>query len=185
MKIIVGLGNPGPRYRNSRHNLGFAVLDTLAETLGTLFSKEKHKGLLAQATYKGQKLLLVKPQTYMNRSGDCIAAVARNKIHDPADLLVAVDDINLPLGRLRLREGGSAGGHNGLKSTIERIGSDAFHRLRIGIGDERQSADLSDHVLRKFLPEERPLVAEMVTKSVEAAQCWIAHGIERAMNEFN
>jgi PTH1 family peptidyl-tRNA hydrolase len=185
MKIVVGLGNPGPKYRGTRHNVGFDVLDALASALGAEFLKEKHQGLLADASVAGARVLLVKPLTFMNRSGDCAAAVAHNKIDGPADLLAVTDDVNLPLGRLRIRAGGSAGGHNGLKSLIERLGSDAFSRLRMGVGDERASGDLADHVLARFLPEERPAVESMVERAVEAAICWIGHGTERAANEFN
>lgn len=185
MKIIAGLGNPGAGYKNTRHNLGFVVLDRLAELTGTAFGREKHQGLIAQAQYRGENLLLVKPQTFMNRSGDCIARVSRNAIFDPADLLVVVDDINLPLGRLRFRAGGSAGGHNGLKSIIERFGSPEFHRMRMGVGDDRRRGDLADHVLSKFLPEEREAVAEIVERSAEAALYWSVEGVTPAMNAYN
>lgn len=185
MRIIAGLGNPGPGYRNTRHNLGFLLLDRLAEKLSVSFGKEKHQGLLAPAVWRGEKLLLVKPRTFMNRSGDCIARVVRNTIFDPAHLLVAVDDINLPLGRLRFRAGGSAGGHNGLKSIIERTGSREFHRMRMGVGDDRQSADLAGHVLSTFSPGERAAVEAMLDRSTEAVFTWLEHGIEQAMNDFN
>lgn len=185
MKIIAGLGNPGPGYRNTRHNLGFLLLDQLADRLGVSFDKEKHHGLLAQARHGSEKLLLVKPQTFMNRSGDCLANVCRNTIFDPADLLVVVDDINLPLGRIRFRAGGSAGGHNGLKSIIERLGSPEFHRMRMGVGDERKSRDLADHVLSTFQPEERSAVQSMMDRGVDAAMAWLEGGIERAMNGYN
>lgn len=185
MKIIAGLGNPGSGYKNTRHNLGFMVLERIASILGTTFGKEKNQGLLAQATYRGEKLLLVKPQTFMNRSGDCLAAVSRNTIYDPADLLVAVDDIHLALGKLRFRAGGSAGGHNGLKSIIERFGSRDFHRMRMGVGDDRRSHDLADHVLAKFLPEERDTVDAVIERGAEAALYWAVEGIAPAMNTYN
>jgi peptidyl-tRNA hydrolase, PTH1 family len=185
MKIIAGLGNPGSGYRNTRHNLGFMVLDQLAAELGVVFDREKHQGLIAQAVYRGEKLLLLKPQTFMNRSGDCVSRVSRNTIYDPADLLVAVDDIHLTLGKIRLRAGGSAGGHNGLKSIGERFGSSDYHRMRIGVGDDRRSGDLADHVLSKFLPEEREAVTATIERSVEAALLWSVEGITPAMNAFN
>lgn len=185
MKIIVGLGNPGRRYEQTRHNLGFRVADRLAVALDTAFDREKHQGFLATGQYGGEKALLIKPQTYMNRSGDCVAAAARNKIQSPSDLLVIVDDVNLPLGRLRLRPGGSAGGHNGLKSLIERLGTDAFHRLRLGVGVQGTENDLADYVLSGFRREERAEVEAMVARAAEAALCWLSEGMERAMNVFN
>lgn len=185
VKIIVGLGNPGARFRNTRHNLGFLVLDRLAESLGVEFTREKHDGLLAEAQCEGQKLLLVKPMTFMNCSGDCVAPVARNKISALSDILVVVDDVHLPLGKIRLRAEGSAGGHNGLKSIIDRVGGQGFARLRLGIGDDREGQGLADHVLSKFRPEEKPVVSEMVEQAVAAAECWIRSGIEQAMTRYN
>ncbi len=185
MKIIAGLGNPGAGYKNTRHNLGFMVLDRIADVLGVAFDREKHQGLLAQTMYRGEKVLLLKPMTYMNRSGDCVARVSRNTIYDPADLLVVVDDINLPLGKIRLRAGGSAGGHNGLKSIIERFGSREYHRMRMGVGDDRRSSDLADHVLSKFMPEERDAVETLIGQGADAALLWSAEGIASAMSAFN
>lgn len=185
MKVIVGLGNPGPQYRWTRHNLGFLVLDALAASLGSEFLKEKHQGLLAEASTAGTRLLLIKPMTFMNRSGDCVAPASHNKVDSPADILVITDDVNLPLGKLRIRTGGSAGGHNGLKSLIERLGSQDFPRLRLGVGDQRANGDLADHVLAKFHPEEKDTVDEMITRAVDATLTWAQHGAERAMNEYN
>lgn len=185
MLAIVGLGNPGPQYRGTRHNLGFDVLDNLAQVLGVSFDKEKHKGLLAEASNKGTRLLLIKPLTFMNRSGDCVAPAVHNKVDGPSQVLVVTDDINLPLGRLRIRAGGSAGGHNGLKSLIERLGSDAFARLRVGVGDQRATGNLADHVLSRFRPEEKDAVAQMITRATEAALAWAEHGTEYAMNAYN
>lgn len=185
MKVIVGLGNPGPQYRWTRHNLGFHVLEKLAADLGAEFNKEKHQGLMAEAGLGGQRLLLIMPLTYMNRSGDCVAPAVRNKAQGPEEVLVVTDDINLPVGRMRIRAGGSAGGHNGLKSLIERLGTDAFPRLRLGVGDDRASGDLSDHVLSRFRPDEKAAVEAMVGRAVDAAILWAEHGVERAMNEYN
>lgn len=185
MKVIVGLGNPGPQYKWTRHNLGFLVVEQLAESLGASFTKEKHQGLLCETATGGTRLLLIKPLTFMNRSGDCVAPAVHNKIDGPEDVLVVTDDINLPLGKLRIRAGGSAGGHNGLKSLIERLGSDAFARLRLGVGDERTTGDLADHVLSKFRPEEKEPVEKMLERAVDAAIRWAERGVEAAMNEFN
>ncbi|MBI2422274.1 MAG: aminoacyl-tRNA hydrolase [Candidatus Hydrogenedentes bacterium] len=185
MKLIAGLGNPGARYRNTRHNLGFDVLDALAARHGAGFDREKHSGLLAEIRLGREKVLLLKPQTFMNASGGCVAAVARNTAPEAEDVLVVVDDVNLSLGRLRFREGGSAGGHNGLKSIIERLGTPGFHRLRIGVGDTRNGKDLAGHVLSTFRPEEYALVRKMVEVSVAAAEHWAASGIESAMAQYN
>ncbi len=185
MKLIAGLGNPGPQYRNTRHNLGFVVLDMLAERLGARLDREKFQGLFTEVSHGGNRLMLLKPLTFMNVSGASVAAAARNRVPDPQDVLVVVDDVNLPLGRLRVRPGGSAGGHNGLKSIIERLGSDAFHRLRLGVGANRPGEDLADYVLDRFRPDEAPIVREMTEKAADAALLWVSQGIEAAMNRFN
>ncbi len=183
--MIVGLGNPGTQYRNTRHNIGFEVIDRILQRLGVTKSVEKHQGVLAEAFHEGGKLILIKPMTFMNRSGDCVAPAARNRIFEPQDVLVVTDDVNLPLGRMRVRSGGSAGGHNGLKSIIERLGTQDFHRLRLGVGANDTSRDLADHVLSKFRPDERAVVEEMVVKAVDAALLWASAGVERVMNAYN
>lgn len=185
MKLIAGLGNPGAKYRNTRHNLGFAVLDRLASDHAASFDREKHQGLLSEIRVERARVLLVKPQTFMNLSGDCVAAAARNTAPEPDDILVVVDDIHLPLGRFRFRAGGSAGGHNGLKSVIERLGSPDFHRLRIGVGDNRSGKDLAGHVLSTFHPEEYALVDKVVAIGAEAAAYWVSSGVEPAMTHYN
>jgi len=185
VKIIVGLGNPGPQYARTRHNLGFVAVDALAKRLGTAFGREKYDAHIAEVRCDGQKVLLLKPLTFMNRSGRSVAQAARNGVDDMDDLLVVVDDINLPLGRLRLRQGGSAGGHNGLKSIIAHLGTDAFPRLRMGVGGKEAGRHLTDHVLGKFRPEERPDVDSMVARSVDAMVMFIESGIEPTMNAFN
>ncbi|MBN2311940.1 MAG: aminoacyl-tRNA hydrolase [Candidatus Hydrogenedentes bacterium] len=185
MKVIVGLGNPGPRYRNTRHNLGFRVLDCLAGRLGAGFSREKYGGLMAEAACDGQRLLLLKPLTFMNNSGVAVAQAARNNVHGPDDLLVVVDDVDLPLGRVRLRARGSAGGHNGLKSVIEHLGTREFARLRMGVGKDAGPGELIDHVLGTFQPEEWPVVDRMVEQAADVAQRFVAVGVEAAMSECN
>lgn len=186
VKLIVGLGNPGPRYRNTRHNVGFVTLDRLAERLATTFAREKYDGAIAEAVYRGEKLLLLKPMTFMNRSGISVAQAARNRVDDvSAGILIVTDDVNLPLGRLRLRGQGSAGGHNGLKSIIEHLGTQDFPRLRIGVGDKRSGADLADHVLGKFAPDEAGPVGKAVERASEAVLRFIEVGVEGTMNEFN
>lgn len=185
VKIVAGLGNPGARYKHTRHNLGFEVLDLVAERLGVQIDREKSRGLIAEARHGSEKLLLVKPLTYMNRSGDCLAALARNRVDTPENVLTVVDDINLPLGRVRIRRGGSAGGHNGLESIIERLGSRDFPRLRLGVGQERRDRDLADFVLAKFHPDEWPAVREVTALAADAVLYWVEHGVEQAMNQFN
>ncbi|HIJ73682.1 MAG TPA: aminoacyl-tRNA hydrolase [Candidatus Hydrogenedentes bacterium] len=184
MKVIVGLGNPGPRYRNTRHNVGFEVVDRVAQQLGVAFSREKYKALVAKADCSGQPVLLVKPLTFMNNSGISVARVARYRVHDLQSVLVIVDDVNLPLGKLRIRSVGSAGGHRGLQSIIERLGTEAFPRLRMGVGAVATAA-LVDHVLGRFAPEERPAVDAMVGRAADAAVRFVTEGIAVAMNEFN
>lgn len=183
--MIVGLGNPGSRYKNTRHNVGFMVLDALADQLGAAFDKERHKALIANARRESEKLLLVKPLTFMNLSGEAVAAAGRNHLQEVSDLLVIVDDVHLPLGRLRLRAGGSAGGHNGLKSIIACLGTPEFPRLRMGVGSTEPGNDLRDHVLSSFLREEWPEVRTMVTRAVDAALRFVDAGIDPTMNEFN
>lgn len=183
MKLIVGLGNPGPRYRGTRHNIGFEVLDRLAEKLGAPIDRDKFRGLLAETQRGGEKVMLLKPMTFMNLSGDSVAQAARNRVQAPEDMLVIYDEADLPLGRIRLRKDGSAGGHNGMKSIIERVGTQAFPRLRIGVG--KDAGALADHVLSKFHPDERATVNEVVERAVDAALMWLDEGIDKAMNTFN
>lgn len=185
VKIIVGLGNPGPQYRGTRHNVGFMVLDCLAAHLNTAFRQEKYSGLIARADTDDGTLLLVKPLTFMNNSGECVALVTRHNLQSLADLLVVVDDVYLPLGKLRLRRSGTAGGHNGLKSLIERLGTNAFARLRLGVGEDKTRDDLAGYVLGRFTAEEKPIVEKMVEGAANAIECFLGCGIDRAMDELN
>ncbi len=185
MVVIAGLGNPGPKYDGTRHNAGFEVLDALAARHGTRLEREKHQGLLAEIRFGGERVVLVKPLTYMNNSGQCVARIARYTNTPPASVLVVCDDINLPVGRLRLRMKGSAGGNNGLKSIIALLGTDAFPRLRIGVGDSEAGRDLRDHVLSTFRPEEKPIIEEAVARAAEAAEVFATEGNEQAMNRYN
>lgn len=186
MKLIVGLGNPGTKYRYTRHNVGFMALDRLAEKLRTDFGREKYQGAIAEAMHAGEKLLLLKPMTFMNLSGVSVSQAARNRIEDvSADVIIVADDVNLPLGKLRIRSSGSAGGHNGLKSVIEHLGTLEYPRLRIGVGASRPGEDLVDHVLSKFAPDEMPTVVESVDKAAEAVLRFVEAGVERTMNEYN
>jgi len=184
MKIIAGLGNPGTRYKNTRHNAGFAAVELAAGKLAAEFAREKYRALIAEARLDGERLLLMKPMTFMNLSGDSVARAVRYNSVGLDDLLVVVDDVNLELGRLRLRPGGSAGGHNGLKSIIERLGNDGFPRLRIGIGQSRGRV-LRDHVLSTFAPDEKPVMKNAVERAAEAVLSFVKYGVERTMNDFN
>lgn len=183
MKLIVGLGNPGPRYRGTRHNVGFEVLGRLEARLGVTCDREKYRGLTAETQRGGVKVALLKPMTFMNLSGESVAMAARNRVTSPEDLLVIYDEADLPLGRIRLRKDGSAGGHNGMKSIIERLGTQGFPRLRVGVG--KDVGALADHVLSRFHPDERPAVDEAVERAAEAALTWLDEGIDSAMNTFN
>lgn len=185
VKLIVGLGNPGPEYRNTRHNVGFCVADLLAERFKTGFDREKYNGLLADAVIEGERALFLKPMTFMNLSGECAARAMRYQGLTPEDLLVVVDDVNLPLGKLRLRTSGSAGGHNGLISIIQHLGTDAFARLRLGVGRSDAGKQLRDHVLGRFTPSEKEPVDDMVKQAADAVECFIRNGITPAMNRFN
>ena len=186
MKVICGLGNPGERYRYSRHNVGFRVVDLLADRWGLTGAGRVREGVaVLEATLPDPigRVLLVKPMRYMNTSGAGLRVAMRHTDADPAtDLLVVADDVDLPLGRVRLRRSGSAGGHNGLRDIIATLGSDEFNRLRVGIS---RSGETIEHVLAIFKPGERELAAEAVATAADAAERWLRGGIEEAMNEFN
>ncbi len=184
MKLVVGLGNPGARYARTRHNVGFLVIDALAKRLSVDLNRKKFDGAYAEAMYRGEKIRLLKPETYMNLSGGPVAKAARNGTQSWDDLIVVVDDVNLPLGKIRLRGDGSAGGHNGLKSIIEHTGTNEFARLRMGVGAAGQR-DLSDHVLGTFRPDEADDVNEMIERSTDAVESFIDRGLEETMNRFN
>ena len=183
MKLIVGLGNPGRAYAGTRHNVGFDVVDLLAERHGLAWEAAPAEALLAK--WREASTLVAKPLTFMNLSGQAVGDLLRFYKIDLADLLVVVDDVNLELGRLRARAGGSAGGHNGLKSLIGLLGTEDFARLRIGVGRGDARRDLADHVLAKFEPEERADVAEAVGRAADAAELFVAEGIGPVMNRFN
>jgi peptidyl-tRNA hydrolase, PTH1 family len=185
MKLVVGLGNPGRRYAGTRHNVGFEVVDRLAGKFNAVWEPAP-RGLEAlTARDRVSDTLLAKPLTFMNLSGAAVVGLAQFYKIELTDLLVVVDDVNLELGRLRARAAGSAGGHNGLKSIIGALGSDGFARMRIGVGGGDPRRDLSGHVLGRFAPEERTIIAEAVCRSADAAELFIAEGIAPMMNRFN
>ena len=187
MKVIAGLGNPGAQYANTPHSIGFEVADAIAQEIGAEWrASASFKGELASGMFAGQKVLLLKPMTFMNLSGDSVAPVVRYHNATPADLLVISDDIDLPVGRLRIRVGGSAGGHNGLKNIIERVGTQDFTRLRVGVGrDTHDRSEVIGHVLGKFDPATRAVMDQVVPAAVQAAAAIISTTPQAAMNAWN
>ncbi len=183
MKLIVGLGNPGPKYRGTRHNIGFAVVDELASRRSIAFESAAVEALVARARGE-QPLLLAKPLTFMNLSGEAVGGLLRYYRIEVGDLLVIVDEVQLPLGRLRARPRGSAGGHNGLKSVIAHVGEE-FARLRVGVGRGDSRRDLADHVLARFDRDEAPEVARMTARAADAADLFVTGGIAAVMNAYN
>ena len=198
MKAIIGLGNPGPKYHGTRHNVGFAVLDELAKRAAVNFESAPVEALVARwrrSRGAGEEeedvvVLLGKPMTFMNASGEAVGGLLRYFKIEPADLLVVVDEVQLPLAKLRARARGSAGGHNGLKSVIAHVGEE-FSRLRLGVGRGPEAAggraqrDLADHVLSRFDADERAEVDRMVVRAADAAEVFVAGGIAPVMNQFN
>jgi peptidyl-tRNA hydrolase, PTH1 family len=185
MKLVVGLGNPGRKYQGTRHNIGYAILAELARNSGACSPKHKFHGEVMEAEIGGQKALLLSPLTYMNISGLSVSeAKTFYKIPDE-ELLVLCDDLNLPLGKLRIRTQGSSGGQKGLDDIIRRLGSDNFPRLRVGIGSPPQGCDWADFVLSKFFAEEIPQIEHAVRRAVEAVTVWAREGIETCMNQYN
>jgi len=183
MKLIVGLGNPGDEYRETRHNVGFMVVDAIARRHGLAW---RHRDQMAFAKHFGAgEFMVAKPQTFMNLSGFAVAQFAGYYGVDAADLLVVVDEVDLPLGRLRARARGSAGTHNGLKSVVQQLGTTDFPRLRVGIGRGDRRRDLADFVLARFEPAEQAVLEDVVTRAADAAEMFAVEGIEQVMNAYN
>lgn len=185
MKLIVGLGNPGRRYRDTRHNVGFMVVDEVARRAGVVFEAAPADALMARLRREAGDGLLAKPLTLMNLSGVAVAELARYYRVGVADLLVVVDDVNLPLGRLRARARGSDGGHRGLISIAERLGTTLFARMRVGVGRGDPRRDLADHVLARFEQDERVTAEEAVARAADAVEVFLDEGIDTVMNRFN
>jgi len=185
MKLIVGLGNVGRKYDKTRHNVGFCVLDTLVERSTADAGKEKFEGRIVEATMAGEKTLLLWPHTLMNRSGQSVRAAVDFYQLLPAEVLVVGDDFNLPIGKLRFRSEGSAGGQKGLSDILRRMGSEQVNRLRIGIGPVPDEWDAADFVLGKFDKAERPVIEETILRAADGVECWVASGIAASMNKFN
>lgn len=185
MKLIAGLGNPGGRYRGTRHNVGFEVMDLAARRHGLHFAPWRELAEVAEWRRPEDRVSLVKPLTFMNLSGDAVSALVAFYKVDLADVLIVCDDVNLPVGQLRVRPSGSSGGNNGLKSVTASLGTDEFSRLRIGVGRGDTARDLADHVLSRFAPDEMSGIDEAVTRAADAIEMWIVDGTARVMNAFN
>jgi peptidyl-tRNA hydrolase, PTH1 family len=185
LKLIVGLGNPGYEYSLTPHNLGFMAVDRLAEECGVGITHREAQALTATTELEDETVLLAKPQTYMNLSGLAVARLAAKHLHSLQDLMVLVDDVDLPLGTLRIRRRGSAGGHNGLKSIIGELGSDEFLRVRLGVGPSEEVEDRVSYVLGRFRKADLETVTDLLVRAVEAVRTVLREGPEKAMNRFN
>lgn len=183
--LISGLGNPGRKFEHNRHNVGFMLLNRLATKLGVNFSLVESKALVAKVVYLGERVILIKPQTYMNNSGSAVSSLVRFYQVPLENLLVAYDDVDLPLGMLRLRPMGSSAGQKGMQSIIEHLGTDAFPRLRIGTGRPPGRMEAADYVLQNFPDGDADLLDETLDRGVEAVLTFIHDGLERAMSNFN
>jgi PTH1 family peptidyl-tRNA hydrolase len=184
VRLVVGLGNPGPEYAETRHNLGFKVIEALDDALGIQVKKRKFGGLVGEGQHAGQQVILMKPLKFMNRSGEPVATAVGFYRLQPAELMVITDDMALEPGRVRVRARGSAGGHNGLADIIEKLGTPDFPRCRVGIG-QCPGPDAVGYVLSRPQAQERPLLNEAITRARDAVLCWLEYGTERTMNEFN
>ena len=186
MFVIAGLGNPKKEYENTRHNIGFETVDAIAEKYNIGVLECKHKALLGKGYIEGQKVILAKPLTFMNLSGESIREIIDYYKADPAsELIVISDDISLEPGQIRVRKKGSAGGHNGLKNIILHLGGEEFQRIRMGVGEKPKNYDLADYVLGHFSKEEKKLMDEGIEKAVRAVEIILTEGPDKAMNEFN
>lgn len=185
MYIIAGLGNPGKQYEGSRHNAGFDTLEVLADRYQIEVKEKAHKALIGKGLIEGNKVLLVKPQTFMNLSGESIRSVMDFYKVDPADFIVIYDDISLEPGQLRIRKKGSAGGHNGIKNIIAHLGTQEFPRVRVGVGEKPAQMDLADYVLGRFAKGEQEVMRQAFLDGAEAVTAMLTEGTDAAMNRFN
>lgn len=185
MYIIVGLGNPGKQYEHTRHNVGFEVIDILADRIGIHVGEKKHKGLCGRGVLEGQKVVLVKPQTFMNLSGECVRAVVDFYKVAEDEVIVIYDDVSLEPGQLRIRGKGSAGGHNGIKNMIAHLGTQEFPRVKVGVGEKPKGMDLADYVLSRFLKEEQGKMDDAFKEAADAVAMMVGQGLGPAMNHFN
>ncbi len=186
MHVVVGLGNPGSDYAKTRHNAGFLLVEKLAEQWKTNWASEKKfLARIAKAERSGKKVLLCEPQTFMNLSGESVSALASFYQVPLVNILVAVDDADLPFGEIRLRPGGGSGGHHGLDSVAQHLGSKEYARLRIGIGRKNDAREIAGYVLGKFDPSENNLLQKVLDRAANQIECWLGHGLQKAMNQFN
>ena len=183
--LLVCLGNPGREYANTRHNIGFLAADALEKRTGVKFNKLKYRALTGEVTLGGQRVLVVKPQTYMNLSGEAVKLAGGFYKIPPERILVLYDDVSLPLGKLRIRASGSAGGHNGIKNIIAHLGTDAFPRIKVGVGAPQREDGLVDWVIGSFTASERKVVDAAIERALDAAACVIEKGVSEAQNRFN
>lgn len=185
MKIIAGLGNPGAKYAGTRHNVGFSVIDEFAERHNIKIETSKHKALIGKGVVAGERVILAMPQTFMNLSGESIRAIMDFYKCTPEDLIVVYDDIDLEAGRLRIRQKGSAGGHNGMKNIILHTGSQDFARVRVGVGKKPDNMDLADYVLSRFGRDDLPVIRQACSEACDALDVILSEGTVAAMNRFN
>ena len=185
MKYIIGLGNPGIEYKTTKHNIGFAVLQDLAKENRIKTKERRYSALIGRGKISGEDVVLALPQTYMNRSGDTVGDLVREEIESIDDLIIICDDINMKLGRIRMKKKGSAGGHKGLESIISVLGRDGFARLRIGIATGVHKGDITHYVLTPFKRNQHKNVSHAISLAREALTCWITEGMDKAMNKFN
>lgn len=185
MYLIAGLGNPSKTYEGTRHNVGFAMIDALADAFQIDVTTKKHKAIVGRGVIEGMKVILAKPQTYMNLSGESIREIADFYKIDPENMIIIYDDISLDVGRLRIRKKGSAGGHNGIKNIIAHLGTDVFPRIKVGIGEKPQGWDLADYVLSKYSKEEQQALREASDDVIGAVKLMVMDNIDAAMNQYN
>jgi PTH1 family peptidyl-tRNA hydrolase len=185
MKLIVGLGNPGKQYEQTRHNVGFMVIDKLSKELSIPLDRQKFNGIYGMGHISGEKIILLKPLTYMNLSGECIRPLMDYYEINDDEMVVIYDDLDLPVGKIRLRTKGSAGGHNGIKSMILHLGTQEFNRIRVGIDRPNNGMKISDYVLGQFTEEEAQGVSEAIDRSANACEKWLSTSFVQVMNDYN
>ena len=185
VKLLIGLGNPGAQYAHTRHNAGFCVIERLSNLWNIPVDRARCHGLVGEGRAEGQRVILIKPQTFMNLSGDCVADALRWYKAEPKDTMILSDDIDLPLGQIRVRPFGGAGTHNGWRDILLKTGSDRFPRVRVGVGGKPPEWDLADWVLSRFSPEDQKLMDAAFDRAAQAARCFVEKGIEEAMNVYN